>query len=167
MTYADWVNIVLAILGIIISGGGLAIAIWQIIKMRTTSEAVHKEVRKSQRQIRQTLDSNEIGRAVKNLEQAIEFVSRSEYEHAFTRLMDVKSMIENEDVINTFLVPSNLPDFDYHKRCFNDSFKTIATDMKYPTNIDRWRVQNSLTNIHNYLLQIENKIKASVYERNS
>lgn len=93
----DWLNVVLAIIGILVSGVGLYIAIRQIVRMRTTSEAVQKEVLKSQKQIRQTLDSNEIGRAVKNLEQAIEFVSRNEYGHALTRMMDVKSMIENED----------------------------------------------------------------------
>lgn len=55
--------------------------------------------------------------------------------------------------------------FDYHKRRFDESFKTVATDIQYPNSIDRRMVQNSLTDIHNYLLQIENKIKSSVYER--
>lgn len=165
MNCVDWVNIVLAIVGILVSGGGLYIAIRQIVKMKKTSEAVHDEVKKSQKQIRQTLDSNEIGRAVTNLKQAIEFVSRDEYEHALTRMMDVKSMIENEEMIQTFLAPSNLSEFDYHKRRFNESFKTVATDIKYPNSIDKRMVQSSLIDIHNYLLQIENKIKASVYER--
>lgn len=161
----DWLNIILAIIGIIVSGGGLAIAIWQIVKMRATSEAVHREVKKSQRQIRQTLDSNDIGRAVKNLEQAIEFVSRDEYGYALTRMMDVKGMLENKDMLQVFLTPSYMSEFDYHKRRFNESFKTVATDIKYPNNIDRRMVQNSLIDIHNYLLQIENRIKASVYDR--
>lgn len=165
MNCVDWVNIVLAIVGILVSGGGLYIAIRQIVKMKKTSEAVHDEVKKSQKQIRQTLDSNEIGRAVTNLKQAIEFVSRDEYEHALTRMMDVKSMIENEEMIQTFLAPSNMSEFDYHKRRFNESFKTVATDIKYPNSIDKRMVQSSLIDIHNYLLQIENKIKASVYER--
>lgn len=165
MNCVDWVNIVLAIVGILVSGGGLYIAIRQIVKMKKTSEAVHDEVKKSQKQIRQTLDSNEIGRAVTNLKQAIEFVSRDEYERALTRMMDVKSMIENEEMIQTFLAPSNLSEFDYHKRRFNESFKTVATDIKYPNSIDKRMVQSSLIDIHNYLLQIENKIKASVYER--
>lgn len=161
----DWLNIVLAIIGILVSGIGLFIAIRQICRMKKTSEAVQAEVIKSQVQIRQTLDSNEIGRAVKNLEQAIDFVSREEYSHALTRMMDVKSMVENEDIISTFLTPSNKYEFDYHKRRFNESFKTVATDIKFPDSIDRRMVQNSLTDIHNYLLQIENKIISSVYER--
>lgn len=161
----DWLNVVLAIIGILVSGFGLYIAICQIKRMRKTSEAVHEEVIKSQKQIRQTLDSNEIGRAVKNLEQAIDFVSREEYGYALTKMMDVKSLVENEDIIKTFLTPTNLSEFDYHKRRFNESFKTVATDIKYPSSIDRRMVQNSLTDIHNYLLQIENKIKSSVYER--
>ena len=165
MNCVDWVNFVLAIVGILVSGGGLYIAIRQIVKMKKTSEAVHDEVKKSQKQIRQTLDSNEIGRAVTNLKQAIEFVSRDEYEHALTRMMDVKSMIENKEMIKTFLAPSNMSEFDYHKRRFNESFKTVATDIKYPNSIDKRMVQSSLIDIHNYLLQIENKIKASVYER--
>ena len=161
----DWLNVILAIIGILVSGIGLIIAIHQISRMRKTSEAVQIEVKAAQKKIRQTLDSNEIGRAVKNLEQAIEFVGRDKYEHALTKMMDVKSMIENEDIIKTFLTPSNLSDFEYHKRRFNESFKTIATDIKYPNNIDRRMVQNSLTDIHNDFLQIENKIKVSVHER--
>lgn len=161
----DWLNVALAIIGILVSGGGLYIAICQILKMKKTSEAVHDEVIKSQKQIRQTLDSNEIGRAVTNLKQAIEFVSRDEYERALTRMMDVKSCVENEDVINSFLTPSHLSEFDFHKRRFDESFKTIATDTQYPKSIDRRMIQNSLIDMHNYLLQIENKIKASIYER--
>ena len=161
----DWLNVVLAIIGILVSGVGLYIAVCQIMRMRKTSEVVHEEVIKSQKHIRQTLDSNEIGRAVKNLEQAIDFVSREEYGYALTKMMDVKSLLENEDIIKTFLIPTNLSEFDYHKRRFNESFKTVATDIKYPSSIDRRMVQNSLIDIHNYLLQIENKIKSSVYER--
>ena len=97
----DWLNVILSIIGILVSGGGLIIAIHQICRMKKTSEKVHEEVINSQKQIRQTLDSNEIGRAVKNLEQAIEFVSREEYGYALTRMMDVKSMVENEDIIKT------------------------------------------------------------------
>ena len=161
----DWLNVVLAIIGILVSGGGLYIAIRQILKMKKTSEAVHDEVIKSQKQIRQTLDSNEIGRAVKNLEQAIEFVSRDEYGHALTRMMDVKSMIENDDVVNTFLTSSVLSEFGYHKRRFNEAFKAIAADANEPSNIDRRIVQSSLSEIQNFFLKIDNKIKASVYER--
>jgi hypothetical protein len=163
----DWLNVILPIIGILVSGIGLIIAIRQICRMKKTSEAVHEEVIKSQMQIRRTLDSNEIGRVVKNIEQAIDFVSREEYGYALTKMMDVKSLLENEDIIKTFLNPTNLSEFDYYKRRFNESFKTVATDIKYPSNINRWMVQNSLTDIHNYLLQIENKIKSSVYERNN
>ena len=161
----DWLNVVLAIIGILVSGGGLYIAIRQILSMRKTSEAVHEEVLKSQRQIRQTLDSNEIGRAVKNLEQAIEYVRREEYDHALTKMMDIKSMVENDEVVNAFLASSDLSEFEYHKRRFNESFKTIAADAHEPSNIDRRIVQNSLSDIQNYFLKIENKIKSSVYER--
>ena len=161
----DWLNVILSIIGILVSGGGLIIAIHQICRMKKTSEKVHEEVINSQKQIRQTLDSNEIGRAVKNLEQAIEFVSREEYGYALTRMMDVKSMVENEDIIKTFLTPVEMPSFDFHKGRFNESFKTVAADLKEPHNIDRRMFQVSLSGIQNYLLQIENKIKASVYER--
>lgn len=161
----DWLNVGLAILGILVSAIGLIIAIRQIVKMQNTSEAVHKEVLKSQKQIRQTLDSNEIGRAVKNIEQAIGFVSRGQYDHALTKMMDVKSMIENEDVINVFLSLSDKLDFDLQKRRFNESFNTVAANVQEPSNIDCRIVQNSLSQVQNYLLKIENNIKASVYER--
>ena len=161
----DWLSIVLAIIGILVSGIGLIIAIRQICRMKKTSEAVQDEVIKSQKQIRQTLDSNEMGRAVKNLEQAIDYVSREEYGYALTKMMDVKSLLENEDIIKTFLTPKSLSEFDYHKRRFNESYKTVATDLKYPKNIDRRMVQNSLTDIQKHLLEIENKIKVSIYER--
>ena len=53
----DWLNVILAIIGILVSGGGLIVAINQIMKMRTTAEAVQEEVKASQKRIRQTLDS--------------------------------------------------------------------------------------------------------------
>lgn len=161
----DWLNVVLAIIGILVSGFGLYIAIRQIMRMRSTSEAVHDEVRKSQKQIRQTLDSNEIGRAVKNIEQAIGFVSRGQYDHALTRMMDVKGMIENDDVVSFFLSSGDKLDFDMQKRRFNEAFNTISAYAQDPGNIDRRIVQSSLSEIQNYFLRIENKIKASVYER--
>lgn len=161
----DWLNVVLAIIGILVSGVGLYIAIRQIVRMRTTSETVQKEVLKSQKQIRQTLDSNEIGRAVKNIEQAIGFVSMGQYDYALTRMMDVKGVIENEDVVGIFLSSGDRSDFDLQKRRFNESFNTISSNAQSPGNIDRRIVQNSLSEIQNYLLKIENKIKASVYER--
>lgn len=161
----DWLNVILAIIGILVSACGLAVAIHQICRMRRTSEKVHKEVVKSQEQIRKTLDSNEIGRAVKNLEQAIDFVSREEYDHALTKLMDVKSMIENDEIIKTFLPKSEVSDFEFYRRRFNDSFKAIAGDVNKPENIDRRIVQSSLSDIQNFFLRIENNVKASVYER--
>lgn len=161
----DWLNVVLALIGIFVSGGGLFIAIRQIYRVRTTSEAVQSEVKASQKKIRQTLDSNEIGRAIKSLEHAIDYVSREEYDHALTKLMDVKSIIENDEIILKFLPAQKISDYDYKKIRFNDSFKTIASDIMFPASIDRRMVQNSLVDIHNYLLQVENQIKASVYDR--
>ena len=160
----DWLNVILAFIGILVSGGGLIVAINQIMKMKTTAEAVQEEVKASQKRIRQTLDSNEIGRAVKNLEQAIEYVSRDEYSHALTRMMDVKSMVENDAVICKFLPKELQHEYDLHKRRFKESFKIVSSDVKYPANIDRRMIQSSLVEIHETLVKVENLIKASVYD---
>lgn len=160
----DWLNIILAIIGILVSGVGLIIAIRQICRMRETSEAVQIEVKESQKRIRQTLDSNEIGRAVKNLEQAIEYVSRNEYSHALTRMMDVKSMVENDALICKFLSKDLHSEYNLHKRRFRESFKIVSSDVQYPTSIDRRMIQSSLVDIHDTLVKVENLIKTSVYE---
>lgn len=160
----DWLNIILAIIGILVSVIGLLIAIRQICRMRETSEAVQLEVKANQKRIRQTLDSNEIGRAVKNLEQAIEYVSRDEYSHALTRMMDVNGMIENDAVICKFLSKELLFEYEVHKSRFNESFKIVSSDVKYPSNIDRRKIQSSLIEIHRTLVKVENLIKASVYD---
>lgn len=160
----DWLNVILAIIGILVSGIGLVIAIRQICRMRKTSEAVQIEVKASQKKIRQTLDSNEIGRAVKNLEQAIEFVSRNEYSHALTRMMDVKSMVENDEVIYKFLPKELHDEYEVHKKRFNESFTIVSSDVNYPASINRRMIQSSLVAIHGTLLKVENLIKASVYD---
>ncbi len=160
----DWLNVLLAVIGILVSGIGLIIAIKQIRRMRKTSEAVQIEVKASQKRIRQTLDSNEIGRAVKNLEQAIEYVSRNEYSHALTRMMDVKSMVENDAVICKLLPKDLHSEYELHKRRFKESFKIVSSDVQYPASIDRRMIQSSLVEIHETLVKVENLIKASVYE---
>lgn len=160
----DLLNVSLAIIGILVSSVGLIIAIKQICRMRKTSEAVQIEVKASQKRIRQTLDSNEIGRAVKNLEQAIEYVSRNEYSHALTRMMDVKSMVENDAVICKFLPKDLYSEYELYKRRFKESFKIVSSDVQYPASIDRRMIQSSLVEIHETLVKVENLIKASVYE---
>lgn len=160
----DWLNVILAIVGILVSGIGLIIAIRQIRMMRKTAEAVQIEVKEFQKKIRQTLDSNDIGRTIKNLEQAIEYVSRDEYSHALTRMMDVKSMIENDAVICKFLPNELHNEYDYHKRRFKESFKIVSSDVLYPGNIDRRMIQSSLVEIHETLIKVENMLKASVYD---
>lgn len=160
----DWLNICLAVIGILVSGSGLYVAIRQIIKVKKTSEAVQEEVKSSHLKIRQTFDSNEIGRAVKSLEQAIEYVSMEEFSHALTRMMDINSILENDSVISRFL-PRNLQDeYEVRKKRFKEAFKTVSSDVMYPSSIDRRIVQSSLVDIHATLVKVENLIKASVYD---
>lgn len=161
MDCKDWLNIVLAIIGILVSTVGLFVAIRQIIRMRKTSEAVQAEVLESQKKIRQTFGSNEIGRAVKILEQAIENVSKGEYDYALTRMMDVKASIGNDAVINNYLPKGLHSEYSYLKRRFNESYKTVASDINYPENIDRRQIQSSLIEIQDMLIKIENNIKNS------
>ena len=106
-----------------------------MVRVRKTSEAVQTEVKASQLRIRQTLDSNEIGRAIKNLEQAIEYISRDEYSHALTRMMDVKSIIENDNMICKFLPKELHFEYELYKKRFGDSFKTISSDINFSSNI--------------------------------
>lgn len=161
----DWLNIVLAIIGILVSGGGLFIAIHQICRVRKTSEAVQEEVKESQKKIRRTLDSNEIGRAVKNLEQSIDYIKNEEYNRALTRMIDVKSIIENDTIVKQFLPEDFQLSYSINKRRFHDSVKTIMTDINHTDNIDKRMVLNSLIDIYDSLIKVENAIKDSVYER--
>lgn len=159
----DWLNIILAIIGIAVSSIGLCFAIKQIRNMRTTAETVYQNVTDAQKRIRETMNSNEIGRAIKNLEQAMEYVRKDEYSHALTRMIDVKGLIENEKMICNFLPLSKRSSYDLQKRRFNESLKTLASDIDFPNNIDRRIIQNSLVEIHGSLLIVENCIKQSVY----
>lgn len=161
MECKDWLNVVLAIVGILVSAVGLFVAIRQIMRMRRTSEAVQVEVLESHKKIRQTFGSNEIGRAVKNLEQAIENVSKGEYGHALTRMMDVKASIGNDAIINEYLPKEQHSEYSFLKRRFNESYKTVASDIDYPENIDRRQIQSSLIEIQDLLIKIENNIKNS------
>lgn len=162
----DWLNVILAIIGIFVSGCGLAVAIHQICKVKKASEQVQDEVIKSQERIRQTLDSNDICRAVKNLEQAIDYVSKCEYRQALTRMLDVKVMIENDVIIRRFLSKERYDKYELCKRCFNESLKIVSTDVMFPESINRGMIQNSLTDIHGFFAEVENQIKNAVYVKN-
>lgn len=161
----DWLNVVLAIIGILVSGIGLVIAIKQILRMRKTSEAVHEEVIKSQKQIRQTLDSNEIGRAIKNLEQAIEFINSKEVNRAVARMIDVKGIIENDDLVNKFLPKDIQSKYFTNKRRFHESVKTVMSDVNFTDGIDKRIVISSLMDMYDSLIKVENAIKNSAYDR--
>lgn len=161
----DWLNVILAIVGILVSGFGLIIAIYQICRMRKTSEAVHEEVKKSQKQIRQTLDSNEIGRAIKNLEQAIEFINNKEINRAVARMIDVKGIIENDGIVNQFLSKEQQGEYFTNKNRFHESVKTVMNDVNFADSIDKRIVISSLMDMYDSLIKVENAIKNSSYDR--
>lgn len=161
----DWLNVILAIIGILVSGIGLVIAIRQICHMRKTSEAVQKEVKKSQKQIRQTIDSNEIGRAIKNLEQAIEFINNKEINRAVARMIDVKSIIENDCIISQFLSKEQQSRYYTNKDRFHESVKTVMNDVHFADSIDKRMVISSLMDMYDSLIKVENAIKNSTYDR--
>ena len=160
----DWLNVVLAIIGILVSGVGLLIAIRQIMRIKSTSEKVHQEVKKSQKQIRQTLDSNEIGRAVKNLEQAIELINKKEIDRALARMIDVKSVVENDKRISQFLSDDLQTSYHNNAARFQESLKTVMNDLNFVDSIDKRMVISSLMDMYDSLVKIENAIKNSVYE---
>jgi len=161
----DWLNVVLAVIGIIVSGGGLVIAIVQICRMRRTSEEVQKEVMNSQIKIRQTLDTSEIAKALKSLEDAIQSVRDKKLERALMRMMDAEITIENPGLTDVFIADSDKERFKRQKRIYKESMKTIASNLEYITNIDVRMTLDSLVDIRNTMVKIENAIKASVYER--
>ena len=153
----DWLNVVLAIIGILVSGVGLAIAIWQIFKMRQTSEAVQSEVLASQNKIRQTVESNEIGKSIKDLEAAIEDVK--------LKMLDVQILLENDDLIRKFLRGDEFAKYQSDKKRFNDSIKTVNKDMSFIENLDVTKVKNCIIDIRKSLIHVENAIKHSAYDR--
>lgn len=161
----DWLNVVLAVIGIIVSGGGLIIAIIQICKMRRTSEKVQKEVLISQAKIRLTLDTSEIAKALKSLEDAIQSVRDKKLERALMRMMDAETTIENPGLTDVFIADSDKKRFESQKRNYKDSIKTIASNLDYIANIDVRMTLDCLVDIRNTMVKIENALKASVYER--
>lgn len=163
----DWLNVILAIIGILVSSIGLIIAIRQIIGVKKTSEAVQKEVLSSQNKIRQTVESNEIGKAIKDLEFAIEDVKRREFTSASLKMMDVQVLLENDELISKFLDDDESSKYIKNKRRFNNSIKTVNKDINFIDNIDITKVKNSLVDIRKSLIQVENAIKHSAYDRES
>lgn len=162
----DWLNVILAITGIVVSGGGLYLAISQIISMKTTSEAVYYEVTKSQNKIRQTFDTSEITKLLADLDDAIQSINDVKLERALMRMMDAQKTIENESLISKFLPKKYWTAFEIQKKNFHDAINIIDANINQSNNIDLRRVKTSLIDIRNYIIKVNNSIKNSVYDRN-
>ena len=162
----DWLNIILAIIGIGVSGGGLYLAISQIRGMKRTSEAVYYEVAKSQDKIRQTFDTSEITKTLADLDDAIQSINDVKLERVLMRMMDAQKTIENENMINKLLPKKYWTDFEIQKKNFHEAINIIEANIEQSNNIDLRRVKISLIDIRNYIIKVNNSLKNSVYDKN-
>lgn len=157
---------ILSIIGILISGGGLYYAIKQVKGLQKITkqyqDQVKQEVAIAQQKIRDGLLISEVTLCIKNLENAIKYIQGEEVELAMLRMEDIESTLYNEELSEKYLDFKQQNKFKEAVADYKDSLRSIMknNDKK---NLNTGFIIDSLSNVRGFLSIIDNNIKSSLY----
>ena len=167
----DFLNLILSIVGILVSGCGLYYAICQVKGLQKITkqyqEQVREEVTSAQNKIREGLYISEITLCIKNLESAIKYVRESKIEMALLRLEDIETTLSNNALADKYLDINNRIKFKNALEDYKDSLKSIIKNCDDETKLNKDFVLETLSSIKSYLSIIDNTLKNTLYGKGS
>lgn len=167
----DILNLLLTILGILVSGIGLIYAIKQVkglqIITKQYQEQVKQEVSTAQQKIRDGLLISEVTLCLKNLESAIKYIQEGKAELAMLRMEDIESTLHNSSLSENYL--SNIQQTKFKEAIvdYKDSLRSLMKNSKDKKNINNDFIIDSLSAIRGFLSIIDNNLKSSLYGKGS
>lgn len=167
----DILNLILSIIGILVSGFGLYYAIRQVQGLKKITaeyqEQVKQEVSLAQDKIRDGLYISEITLCVKNLENAIKYVRESKIEMALLRMEDIETTLSNNELAEKYLDINDRLKFKKALEDYKDSLKSIIKNGDDESKLNKDFVLESLSTIKSYLVIIDNTLKNTLYGKGS
>lgn len=163
----DWLNVVLAIIGILVSGVGLYYAIMQVKGLQKITieyqEQVKKEVSSAQEKIRDGLLISEVTLCLKNLESSIKYIQEGKMELAMLRMEDIETTLHNSTLSKDYLTDCQHSQFKEAIDDFKDSLRSVMKNSKDKNKINSDFIIDSLSAIRGFLSIIDNNLKSSLY----
>lgn len=167
----DMLNLLLTIIGILVSGLGLWYAIRQVNGLKEITaqyqQQVHQEVTIAQNKIRDGIYISEVTMCIKNLESAIRYVREGKIELALLRMEDIETTLHNNSLSEKYLSNSQQGQFRNALDDYKDSLKSVMKNTNDEDNLNKEFILDSLSAIRGFLSIIDNKIKDTLYGKGS
>lgn len=165
------VNLILTIIGILVSGFGLYYAIKQVKGLQTITEQyqeqVKVEVATAQEKIRNGLLISEVTLCLKNLESAIKYIQEDKVELAMLRMEDIETTLHNSSLSENYLTNYQQSQFKDAIDDYKDSLRSLMKNSKNKKNLKNDFIIDSLSAIRSFLSIIDNNLKSSLYGKRS
>jgi len=167
----EYTNLLLTIVGILVSGIGLYYAIKQVKGLKEITiayqEQVEKEVSTAQQKIRDGLHISEVTLCLKNLESAIKYIQEGKIELAMLRMEDIETTLHNNSLSENYLNNSQQSQFKDAIDDYRDSLRSVMKNSKDKKNLNCDFIIDSLSTIRGFLSIIDNNLKISLYGKRS
>lgn len=164
-------NLILSVIGILVSGIGLLYAIKQVKGLKKITEDYQKQVKQevatAQDKIRNGLLISEVTLCVKNLESAIKYVQEGKIELAMLRMEDIETTLHNSSLSECYLDRLQQMKFKEAIDDYKDSLRSIMKNAKDKKNLNIDFIIDSLSSIRGFLSIIDNNLKRSLYGKRS
>lgn len=165
------INLILSVIGILVSGFGLYYAIRQVQGLQSITKEYQEQVKQvvasAQSKIREGLYISEITLCIKNLESAIKYVRESKIEMALLRMEDIETTLNNNALADKYLDINNRLKFKNALEDYKDSLKSIIKNGDDETKLNKDFVLETLSTIKSYLSIIDNSLKNTLYGKGS
>ena len=164
-------NLILTIVGILVSGIGLYYAIKQVKGLKEITEEyqeqVKQEVRTAQNKIRDGLYISEVTQCIKNLDSSIRNIREGKLELALIRMEDIEVTLHNSSLSEKFLNINERYQFKDAIDNYQDSLRSVMKNANDKKNLNIDFIIDSLSEIRGFLSIIDNNIKDSLYGKGS
>lgn len=167
----DMLNLILTIIGILVSAFGLYYAIMQVkgLKMITEEyqEQVKQEVSTAQNKIRDGLHISEVTLCIKNLESSIKYIREGKTELALLRMEDIETTLHNTSLSEKYLDINQRYKFKEAIDNYQDSLRSVMKNTQEENNLNIEFIIDSLSSIRGFLSIMDNNLKDSLYGKGS
>lgn len=167
----ETLNLILTIVGILVSFFGLYYAIKQVKGLKIITEEYQKQVKQevttAQNKIRDGLLISEVTLCLKNLESAIKYIQEGKVELAMLRMEDIENTLHNGSLSEKYLTNYQQSQFKDAIDDYKDSLRSVMKNSKDTKNLNIDFIIDSLFAIRGFLSIIDNNLKISLYGKRS